>query len=208
MFSVDSLLDTIHQTDDDIKNDLISSIEVVVRKSFREKLGKDLLGDESMVTLGITNLVKQRAQECFGESTLKKSRKNKYGLEMTQLEQELDDIKLKLNGKNIEMYQGARYEHSKHGKEDAVQFFNRVYWEYKKGNCIFQDDLLAIDQKLYKSLSNLLDRKNNGSSKYNFSFAEFVPTSSDRLLIIKEKLVSVNSKVSNFASVLKRNRTK
>ena len=151
MFSVDSILDTIHQTDDNLKNDLISSIEVVVRKSFREKLGKDLLGDESIVTVGITNLVKQRAQECFGESTLKKPRKNKYGLEMTNLEQELDDIKLGF--REIE-----KFDSRGNKKEDSYSFFMRVYGKYRQANVIYQADLLSIDKQLLKSLTNFFHR--------------------------------------------------
>ncbi|MFO0763598.1 MAG: hypothetical protein U0518_01885 [Candidatus Gracilibacteria bacterium] len=168
-------------------------------KQLIQKMVKALLGDGFEI-----RQIDAKANTTIDLLALTKKRKNKYGLEMTDLEQELDDIKLGLNGKDIEKYQGARYEHPEHGKEDAVEFFNRVYGKYKQDNCIFQDDLLAIDQKLYRSLVNLLDRKGVKDKRYDYSLAELLPTSSHRVALIQGKVAkSKEQELSYFASRLK-----
>lgn len=161
---------------------------------------------KAVLTEGENPIVPVLSEEAMKEQILTKPRKNKYGLVMDPLEQELDDIKFGLNDKDIERYQGARYEHLKHGKEDAVQFFNRVYGKYREAECIFQDDLLAIDQKLYRSLVNLLDRKDVKDKKYGYSLADFLPTSSHRVALIQGKVAKIDEQeLSYFAGVLKRN---
>ncbi len=80
---------------------------------------------KAVLTEGDSPVIPVLSEEAIKEQILTKPRKNKYGLVMDPLEQELENIKLGFL--EIEIYQGARYEHPIYGKEDPVKFFNRVY---------------------------------------------------------------------------------
>lgn len=139
----------------------LANLEALVR--FR-KLHPDIFEAiapkvKAVLTEGDNPVVPVLSEEEIKEQILIKPRKNKYGLVMDLLEQELENIKIGFL--KIEMYQGARYEHPVYRKEDPIQFFTRVYGKYKEVDCIFQDDLLAIDINLNKALENLFGNKNN-----------------------------------------------
>jgi hypothetical protein len=76
---------------------------------------------------------------------LNSPRKNKYGLVMEALEQELDDIKL--GRLSIESYDPNKH-------PNAVQFFWDVYKPYIDGKVIYQRDLMSIDARLLNNIKN------------------------------------------------------
>ncbi len=97
---------------------------------------------------------KQIGQNVFEnvDSVINKPRKNKYGLVMSPLEQELDNIKLGF----IDI---TRFDpdNPKHG--NAYRFFRRTYSKYQKAGVVYQDDILIIDPKLLNGLKNFFQRK-------------------------------------------------
>ena len=159
------------------------------------KLAISLLvdGEQTDKDRGYGQITKNVSENVDG--LIHKLRKNKYGLEMTPLEQELEDIKIGL--KDIERYQGAKYVHPegsghpKSGKmENPKEFFERVYgkfWSELKDNdykgVIYQNDLMAIDKTLWIALRNHFDRNESQHIR------DFLPkiTNKSSLLIAKAK---------------------
>lgn len=159
----------------------------------------------------ITNAVADK-EEANGEASYKqigqnvsenvdglihKRRKNKYGLEMTDLEQELDDIKLGF--REIE-----KFDSRGNKKEDSYSFFMRVYGKYRQANVIYQADLLTIDKQLLKSLTNFFHRGRYSEGQIS-TLQDFLPSRSERTnrlieRIEKDKLT--NQDISPVASTL------
>jgi hypothetical protein len=124
----------------DIKN--IPKGVDAIRYMVAKKVTKILLGDDFEV-----RQVDATANTTIVPSALTKKRKNKYGLEMTDLEQELDNIKIGLvDIENFDPYNQAG--------ETSYEFFTRVYGKYRDAGVIYQADLLVIDNRLLKNLKD------------------------------------------------------
>ena len=108
------------------------------------------------------------------DGSIKKLRKNKYGLEMTVLEQELEEIKIGL--REIE-----RFDPYNQKGENSYDFFMRVYGRYREENVIYQADLLAIDNRLLKNLKDYFrpSRKRYTHGQVS-TLQELLPSKSER----------------------------
>ena len=129
---------------------------------------------KAILTKGDNPVIPVLSEEEIKEQILTKPRKNKYGLVMETLEQELENIKIGFL--KIEMYQGSTYIHPNHGKENPKEFFERVYKKYSDEDIVYQDDLMFIDAKLYHALANYYSKIQK--SPLN----QFIPTSSTRIM--------------------------
>ena len=144
------------------------NLEALVR--FRElhpKIFETIAPKVKAVLTEVDNpIVPVLSEEAIKEQILTKPRKNKYGLVMDPLEQELENIKLGFL--EIEIYQGSAYIHPDYGKESPREFFERVYsrfWSEPKtgeyNGISYQNDLMLIDQKLLNDIRNSFSRKLN-----------------------------------------------
>lgn len=107
---------------------------------------------KAILTEGDNPIVPVLSEEEIKEQILTKPRKNKYGLVMDPLEQELENIKMGF-------MDILRFDpnNSKHG--NAYRFYRRIYNKYQMAGVVYQDDISIIDPKLLNGLKNFFQRK-------------------------------------------------
>lgn len=102
---------------------------------------------KALLTEGEHPLVPVLSEEQIKEQILTEPRKNKYGLVMDPLEQELENIKLWF--RDIEKFDPYNSQN-----ETSYDFFIRVYGKYRDAGLIYQADLMWIDNRLLKNLKD------------------------------------------------------
>jgi hypothetical protein len=137
---------------------------------------------KAILTEGDNPIVPVLSEEEIKKQILTKPRKNKYGLVMDPLEQELENIKLEL--REIE-----KFDPRNEKGETSYEFFMRVYGEYRDANIIYQADLFIIDNKLLTNLKTYYRREKN--IEYQIAtLQELIPSRSVRAVEVINKIKS------------------
>lgn len=128
---------------------------------------------------------------------LNQPRYNKYGLIMDELEQQLDDIKLRF--KTIEKYVPEKH-------PNAVQFFWDIYKIYIDARVIYQRDLLVIDPQLLTNIKNCFRKGKAPKIQYLDEFGVKIVKSFDdinKLLPSREHIVNdLKNKIADDEKVV------
>ncbi len=105
--------------------------------------------------------------------SLTKPRKNQYGVEMTPLEQEMEDIKLGFK-------EVPKYNPKVHG--NAIDFYLNEYGKFHEAQIITQKNLSHIDKKLVENIRSYFKNKVSQTTKKKNTrgyskLAELLPSS-------------------------------
>ena len=135
---------------------------------------------KALLTEGEHPLVPVLSEEQIKEQILTEPRKNKYGLVMDPLEQELENIKLWF--RDIEKFDPYNSQN-----ETSYDFFIRVYGKYRDAGLIYQADLMWIDNRLLKNLKDYFRRSRYTKDQAN-TLQEILPSRSERALKVVTKI--------------------